>query len=815
MVTGAAGALGRRLCTRLAADPTITQVLALDRQPAPAGDRPVDLLTDDLEALFAGVGSVVHLASVFGPALDDDPEVQAAADVTMARRVLAAAAAAGVGHVTILSSATVYGPWRNNPVPLTEDSPLRPDPGLAFAVQKAEIERIAADWHDDHPEVALAILRPALTVAEDHSGWLARSLRAAGALREHEGDPPTQFLHLDDLASAIDQVRTARTDGTFNVAPDGWLTPSEFRDLAGANAGLRAPRWLVDKVAALRWRFRLAPTPPGTQAYAHGSFVVANDRLRATGWEPTQTNEESYVAAVPAGPWATVSPRRRQEPGPRGAGVGVAGIGVGRGGAGPPAMPPAAELADPGRAPAPPTPAAHGRDLTHGPDAEAGTMDEQPDNRPTSRDPHERAATVARLRRSCSGRRDRRAAAGRHRGAAPRGDRASEPRPRIRRLAARAGGPALPARRPHPGRSRGCWSTAHRQVLAGGCRARGPASCPRCATASATRRSSWPRLIEVLLGDRPDEAFVDALHTLAIALVDGASRVGRGRWAGAAGRCAEFRGDHRAMEAQVQAALAADPQYWPALLDAAWFAEDRGDAVKAMSLLTETHVPAFTGEIERLGMFTRTGDAKVGRNDPCPCGSGRKYKACCLGQGGFNLADRSRWLMQKAQGYAARSPQRAVVDELVLAASGDFRAELADGYRMALDEYPMVVEVALFEGRLLQAFLEQRGHLLPADERALAEQWLDVPLAVCGGRRGRPRAGVDVSREGDGAVTIEPGRRVGRCRAGHLGARAAAAHPRRHTSPCAVRHGRPARGATTGSRRCWPGRRQRADGWPR
>jgi uncharacterized protein YecA (UPF0149 family) len=22
-------------------------------------------------------------------------------------------------------------------------------------------------------------------------------------------------------------------------------------------------------------------------------------------------------------------------------------------------------------------------------------------------------------------------------------------------------------------------------------------------------------------------------------------------------------------------------------------------------------------------------DAKVGRNDPCPCGSGKKYKHCC------------------------------------------------------------------------------------------------------------------------------------------------------------------------------------------
>jgi len=21
---------------------------------------------------------------------------------------------------------------------------------------------------------------------------------------------------------------------------------------------------------------------------------------------------------------------------------------------------------------------------------------------------------------------------------------------------------------------------------------------------------------------------------------------------------------------------------------------------------------------------------KIGRNDPCPCGSGRKYKQCCL-----------------------------------------------------------------------------------------------------------------------------------------------------------------------------------------
>ena len=27
---------------------------------------------------------------------------------------------------------------------------------------------------------------------------------------------------------------------------------------------------------------------------------------------------------------------------------------------------------------------------------------------------------------------------------------------------------------------------------------------------------------------------------------------------------------------------------------------------------------------------------RIGRNDPCPCGSGQKYKKCCLGKASFN-----------------------------------------------------------------------------------------------------------------------------------------------------------------------------------
>ncbi|PYT73444.1 MAG: hypothetical protein DMG41_28675 [Acidobacteria bacterium] len=38
------------------------------------------------------------------------------------------------------------------------------------------------------------------------------------------------------------------------------------------------------------------------------------------------------------------------------------------------------------------------------------------------------------------------------------------------------------------------------------------------------------------------------------------------------------------------------------------------------------------------------GKGKIGRNDPCPCGSGKKYKRCCLEQ---QCATHSFWARQR------------------------------------------------------------------------------------------------------------------------------------------------------------------------
>jgi uncharacterized protein len=46
-------------------------------------------------------------------------------------------------------------------------------------------------------------------------------------------------------------------------------------------------------------------------------------------------------------------------------------------------------------------------------------------------------------------------------------------------------------------------------------------------------------------------------------------------------------------------------------------------------------IMAILADQERRGEGARgrggEGAKQVGRNDPCPCGSGRKFKACCLG----------------------------------------------------------------------------------------------------------------------------------------------------------------------------------------
>lgn len=309
-VTGADSQLGRKVREILAGGDD-ADVRELD-----------NAVEGDLKRTLDGTDSVLHLAT-------SPPQTPtgATADVEATRRLLDAAGAASVRHLVVLSDATVYGAWPNNPVPLTDGAVLRPNPGFTYATERAEMERLAGEWRDAHPGATVTILRPVRTPGRND--WLIRALRPGPAVPQLTDEPPVQFLDLDDLASAVALAGSKRLDGAFNVAPDTPIPGDEVRSLTGVGPRVRLPDKAADRFA--RWRFRsgLGSTPPELVPYTLYSWVVANDGLRSAGWRPSVSAEEAAVESHDVGPWATLSPRRRQELALGAAGVTAAGLAAG------------------------------------------------------------------------------------------------------------------------------------------------------------------------------------------------------------------------------------------------------------------------------------------------------------------------------------------------------------------------------------------------------------------------------------------------------------------------------------------------------
>lgn len=300
MVRGADGSLGTRVLALLESCDDVEVVAARTGSAAAGVDRDVCAVPCDT-VVELGVG-------------DHDARARRRESVTVgAADLLADVESSGARHIVLVSSAMVYGAVANNPVPLTEDAVLRPDPDFVFARQLASVEGVVEEWRRGGADRAVAVLRPAITIAASGTSSLARALTAGTGQRFAEDDPGAQFVHLDDVASAAVLAVRRPLDGVYNVAPDGWIRGERVRALSGERPRLPLPERVREVIGALRWRFQRGPIPPGLHSYTRESWVIANDRLRAEGWRPTVTNEQAYVEGTEARWWTMITPKRRQE----------------------------------------------------------------------------------------------------------------------------------------------------------------------------------------------------------------------------------------------------------------------------------------------------------------------------------------------------------------------------------------------------------------------------------------------------------------------------------------------------------------------
>jgi nucleoside-diphosphate-sugar epimerase len=309
VVTGASGSLGRKVTAALANHPMVERVLAVDVVPLPAMSPRVEVhafdlsraeALDELAALGKQADTVVHLAW----------EPQGKENLTVLRHVLDAAAAIEPAQLVHLSSGTIYGAWPDNAVPLTEETSPRPNPKLGYAVEKRAAEVIVGRWSEDHPDVAVALLRPACTVGS-HEQPLYRALAAGKRPPLGAEGRLVQYLHVDDLAAAVVHVCEQGLSGTFNVAPDNGVQAEVAGALNGGSAMLPLPAPLRAVSTALRWRLWRRGAPPGARPYAENTWVIAGDKLRSTGWRPEYNSEQALVVTDERAHWSDLPPNRQ------------------------------------------------------------------------------------------------------------------------------------------------------------------------------------------------------------------------------------------------------------------------------------------------------------------------------------------------------------------------------------------------------------------------------------------------------------------------------------------------------------------------
>ena len=188
-------------------------------------------------------------------------------------------------------------------------------------------------------------------------------------------------------------------------------------------------------------------------------------------------------------------------------------------------------------------------------------------------------------------------------------------------------------------------------------------------------------------------------------------------------RAAEGSGRSDEARQLIESCLRLDPVLLPAVRDAMEYELCAGNWARAWELASaigsDGIAEPLLRPLDRLRQ-PAPGTERASRNQPCPCGSGRKYKACCrvkdLDGGVHPLPHRAPALYSMLATYARRGPNRKVADRMAACAIGAPHAAM-----LALD-------LAIFDGGAAQRFLAVRGHLLRDDERDLLGEWLAEPV---------------------------------------------------------------------------------------
>ena len=244
----------------------------------------------------------------------------------------------------------------------------------------------------------------------------------------------------------------------------------------------------------------------------------------------------------------------------------------------------------------------------------------------------------------------------------------------------------------------------------------GPIRDQKLLGALATIIDSAPVVLPIVRGKIPFDRAAGAIVERILASQPAA---GAGLLFLAAG-AAEARDEPLVAEERLLRALEVDPTDPLSLVDLAGYELDRGRFREALALLRGAGVRPTDHRRAWLEELLAPVPG-VGRNDPCPCGSGRKAKRCHpagLGEREPGPVERLHMALGR---WLARPELEEQFDDLMHDVGMHQEAGEPDDSRLRTS---LLDDVMLHDRGQLDRFLAVRGPLLPAADLTLGQSWL-------------------------------------------------------------------------------------------
>jgi UDP-glucose 4-epimerase len=318
-VTGPTGEIGISATSALEQSDAVSRIVGMARRPfdpvahgwTKTEYRQGDVLDRSaVDALVADADVVVHLAYLIMGSREESRRINLAGT----RNVFEAAVAGRPTRLVYTSSVAAYGYHSDNPVPLTEDVPVRGSAEHYYSEQKAECEAVLRDVTAG-TDLEVYVLRPCIvagpkaTMLADSMPWrrlnelLPEPLRTAAAFVQSAlpllPDPGVsmQLVHHDDVAAAIVLAAIgAGEPGAYNLGADGEVSLTEVAAACGTRA-FRVPHAAAVAASAVVARLPMVPASAEWIHAVRTSVVMDTTRAKSIlGWRPDYTSRETLDA---------------------------------------------------------------------------------------------------------------------------------------------------------------------------------------------------------------------------------------------------------------------------------------------------------------------------------------------------------------------------------------------------------------------------------------------------------------------------------------------------------------------------------------